>query len=51
MINFYQRAIVRGTDHDTWLEETSAMMGEDILNKRMSGGTFNKIAESRLPAF
>ena len=51
MINFYQRAIVRGTDHDTWLEETSAMMGEDILSKRLSGGTFNKIAESRLPAF
>lgn len=51
MINFYQRAIVRGTDHDTWLEETSAMMGEDILSKRVSGGTFNKIAESRLPAF
>lgn len=51
MINFYQRAIVRGTDHDTWLEESSAMMGEDILSKRLSGGTFNKIAESRLPAF
>lgn len=31
MINFYQRAILRGVDHDTWLEETSAMMSEDIL--------------------
>jgi hypothetical protein len=32
MINFYQRAVVRDTDHDSWLEETSAMMAEDIVS-------------------
>jgi len=31
LINFYQRAIARGTGHDVWLEETSAMMSEDII--------------------
>lgn len=31
LINFYQRAIARGTVHDVWLEETSAMMSEDIV--------------------
>ena len=31
LINFYQRAIARGTGHDVWLEETSAMMSEDIV--------------------
>jgi PKD repeat protein len=31
MINFYQRLVSRGTAHDRWLEETSAMMAEDIV--------------------
>jgi PKD repeat protein len=31
LINFYQRAVARGTAHDVWLEETSAMMSEDIV--------------------
>lgn len=31
LINFYQRAVARGTSHDVWLEETSAMMSEDIV--------------------
>ena len=31
LINYYQRAIARGTAHDVWLEETSAMMSEDIV--------------------
>lgn len=30
-INFYQRTIVRARTHDIWLEETSAMLTEDIL--------------------
>jgi PKD repeat protein len=32
LINYYQRAIARGTAHDVWLEETSAMMSEDIVS-------------------
>jgi PKD repeat protein len=51
MINYYQRSVARSIDHDTWLEETSAMMGEDILSKRISGGAFNKVADVRLPEF
>jgi PKD repeat protein len=31
LINYYQRAIARGTAHDVWMEETSAMMSEDIV--------------------
>jgi PKD repeat protein len=31
LINYYQRVIARGTAHDVWLEETSAMMSEDIV--------------------
>jgi PKD repeat protein len=32
LINYYQRVIARGTAHDVWLEETSAMMSEDIVS-------------------
>jgi hypothetical protein len=31
LINFYQCVVARGTAHDEWLEETSAMMSEDIV--------------------
>jgi Peptidase M30 len=31
MINFYERTVSRGFSHDVWLEETSAMMTEDIV--------------------
>jgi hypothetical protein len=31
MINFYERTVSRGFSHDIWLEETSAMMTEDIV--------------------
>ena len=55
MINFYQRSVVRGVTHDTWLEETTAMMSEDIVSptvvKKADGSGYNKIAESRLPAY
>ncbi len=30
-INFYQRTIVRARSHAVWLEETSAMLAEDLL--------------------
>jgi len=31
MVNFYQRNVVRRTPNDTWLEETTATMTEDIV--------------------
>ena len=31
MVNFYQRSVVRGTPNDTWLEETTATMTDDIV--------------------
>jgi PKD repeat protein len=38
MVNFYQRYIVNGADHATWLEETSAMMSEDVVGPVINGG-------------
>jgi hypothetical protein len=32
MINFYQRFILHDDSHETWLEETSAMMTQDIFD-------------------
>jgi Peptidase M30 len=55
MVNFYQRTISKGYDHDTWLEETSAMMTEDIVApsiiKNADGSDYNKIASLRLPGY
>lgn len=50
MINFYQRAVVLGLNHDTWLEETTAMMSEDIIAPTVIGG-YNAIARDRLPTY
>ncbi len=55
MVNFYQRVVSKGYDHDTWLEETSAMMTEDIVApsiiKNADGTGYNKIATFRLPGY
>ena len=51
MVNFYQRAVVRGVVHDTWLEETAAMMTEDIVAPAVIGGGYNKIMSVRLPDY
>ena len=51
MVNFYQRAVVRGVAHDTWLEETSAMMTEDIVAPAVISGGYNKIMKIRLPDY
>jgi hypothetical protein len=37
LINFYQRALLRGTVHAAFLEETSAMMSEDYLADSLPG--------------
>jgi Peptidase M30 len=50
MVNFYQRGIVQTAFHDTWLEETSAMMTEDIVAPAVING-YNKIMSVRLPAY
>ena len=50
MVNFYQRSIVRGVVHDTWLEETSAMMTEDIVTPAVVNG-YNKVLSYRLPIY
>lgn len=50
MVNFYQRSITKGVVHDTWLEETSAMMTEDIVAPAVLGG-YNKVLSYRLPIY
>lgn len=50
MVNFYQRAVARGVVHDTWLEETTAMMTEDIVAPAVIGG-YNKALSERLPVY
>jgi hypothetical protein len=50
MANFYQRSVLRGASHDTWLEETSAMMTEDIVTPTILSG-YNKIATYRIPNY
>jgi Peptidase M30 len=45
MINYYQRSVLKGNGHDTWLEETTAMMSEDTLSNSVFGaGVYNKIS-------
>lgn len=54
MVNFFQRAVLRGVVHDTWLEETSAMMTEDIVGPAVippPTGGYDKILNVRLPAY
>jgi PKD repeat protein len=50
MTNFYQRAVARNTSHDTWLEETTAMMTEDIVTPVVNAG-YNPIASIRVPTY
>lgn len=38
MVNFYQRSVQLDTSYDTWMEETSAMMLEDIVTPRVLSG-------------
>lgn len=37
LINFYQRVVVRNRAHATWLEETSAMLSEDLFTEMFLG--------------
>lgn len=54
MVNFYQRTVARNVIHDTWLEETSAMMTEDIVAPAVvpaGTGGYNKVLSFRLPIY
>lgn len=55
MANAYQRTVKRGLRHESWLEETTAMMAEDIvvagLLKNSSGTPYNDISYSRIPSY
>lgn len=55
MVNNYQRMVRRGVLHEAWLEETSAMMSEDIVTPRVlaqaDGRPYNKIVDLRLPGY
>jgi PKD repeat protein len=55
MINFYQKTAARGTGHDTWLEETTAMMSEDIVTptvaRNTDGSGYNTATQVRLPTY
>ncbi|WP_084461211.1 M30 family zinc metallopeptidase [Curvibacter gracilis] len=50
MTNFYQRLVKRGSYHDTWLEESSAMMTEDIVGPVVNAG-YNSAVSSRIPGY
>jgi PKD repeat protein len=51
MVNFYQRTVAHGVYHDTWLEESSAMMAEDIVGPYLSATGFNDIFGNRIPNY
>ncbi|GGH65751.1 hypothetical protein GCM10010975_33870 [Comamonas phosphati] len=50
MINFYQRSVLQGTQYqfDTFLEEMTALMAEDLLADRVTPGT-NPMRDRRIP--
>ncbi len=49
MINFYQNGIIRRKSTESWLEETSATMSEDIIASPVTG--YNRVAISRIPGY
>lgn len=52
MINFYQRSVLQGTQYqfDTFLEEMTALMVEDVLAERIAPGS-NPMRDSRIPSW
>jgi PKD repeat protein len=51
MVNFYQRSVRHGVGHDTWLEESSAMMGEDLVAPALSATHYDAMLYQRLPVY
>ena len=50
LFNFYQHSVANSETHDMWLEETSAMMGEDMIVPHYLGG-YNEMITLRLPGY
>ncbi len=52
MVNFYQRRVLRGMSYgfDTFLEEMSAVMVEDVLGERITPG-YNTARDEHVPAW
>lgn len=50
LFNFYQHSVVNSETHDMWLEETSAMMGEDMIVPHYLDG-YNEMITLRLPGY
>jgi hypothetical protein len=48
MVNFYQRNVVRGTPNDTWLEETTATMTDDIVTPAATPDHVSIMAAQRI---
>ncbi len=49
MFSFYQNAIKQGKESQSWIDETFAMMTEDIVTPAVTG--YNKIASYRIPNY
>ncbi len=51
MSNFYRRAVSMSPGHayDTWLDEMSAMVTEDLVSSQLGG--FNPVGDLRLPQY
>ena len=48
MANFYQRSVARGTTNDTWLEETTATMIEDVVVPVATPDHYSSIPAQRI---
>ncbi len=49
MVSFYQNSVARNKDWQGWMEETFAMMTEDIVTPTLIG--YNKIESYRIPGY
>ena len=50
MVNFYQRGVLLDNTFDTWMEEMSALMLEDVLADGLTP-TYNPIRDGRFPDY
>lgn len=50
LFNFYQHSVANSETHDMWLEETSAMMGEDMIVPHYLDG-YDEMITLRLPGY
>ena len=48
MVNYYQRSLKKGASYDTWLEEMSAMMTEDVITPAVTPDHYAKIPDNRI---